>query len=269
MLIRPAALVLLASAATLAVAQTPRNFTRVYGASDRDLPTPAHTAKTVTDAAALQSVLAFVKASGVTNWQGMTAEGMITYTGQKQGYPAHLKVLGDSRFRLDVDESKGRTTTLMLGRLGVFLAADGKLDAISPAVSTLGLVAFPRLLSVQYPTANSILTFNGAVTVGGKALERVTLDDPDGDAVGAPWITEDLYFDPATSLLAKSAALVRLSSSDSALYMLETDYSDYRSVNGVNLPHTIARSMNGQPSWTLTLTTIDTATPPSLAAFAQ
>ena len=266
MLKRHLATILLLSAAPLALAQTPRNFTRVYGAGDRDLPTPAHAAKAATDGTALQTLLGFVKATGVRGWQGMTAEGTITLAGKGAAYPARISVLGGDSFRMDVDRDEGKQSTVLHGAgPSVFLSATGKLGSISPDVGTLGLFAYPRLLSSTYPTAKSILTNQGSATVGSKPLVRVTVEDP--DASGKGWVTEDLYFDPATGLLAKSAALVHLSTADAALYMVETDYSDYRSVNGVTLPYAVSTSLNGQPSWTLMLTKIDTQTPPAPSVF--
>ena len=256
----------LLSAAAVALAQAPRGFTRIYGAGDRDLPTPAHTAKAATDSAALQAVLGFVKASGVQGWQGMTAQGTLTLASGSASYPARLSVLGSQLYRLDVDRDEGKQSTVLHGAMpGVFLSATGKLGSISSDIGALGLFSYPRLLSSAYPTAKSILTTQGTVTVGGKPLFRVTADDPDNSGKG--WVTEDLYFDPVTGLLAKSAALIHLSTADAALTMIETDYTDYRQVNGATLPHTIARSLNGQPSWTLALTQIDTQTPPAPSVF--
>ncbi len=74
----------------------------------------------------------------------------------------------------------------------------------------------------------SALSDQGTAALAGKPEQRVTLDDPAADADGAPWKTEDPYFDPATGLVAKSAALAHLSSADRALYLVAVDYEDYR-----------------------------------------
>ena len=261
------AVALLVGTAASATAQTPRNFTRIYGPSDRDIPTPAHTAKTSSDAAALEKLIEFVKASGVTGWKGMTADGTITYDGDETSYPAHLIVLGSGQYRLDVDKQGGKASTVLNGTNGIFLSAQGRTFAIPAGMSSLGLLAFPRLLSPDYPTAKSILTDQGTVEIGGKPLNQITLDDP-AASPRIPWITEDLYFDPTTDRLVESAALVRLSTADAAFSVLETGYGDYRTVNGITLPYTYTQSINGQISWTLKLTTLDTQAVPAPAAFA-
>ncbi len=268
MLIRLFTSALLASAATLAIAQTPHHFTRVYGTSDRDIPTPAHTTKALTDAVALQKIVDFVKMSGVASWKGLTADGTITYAGDPAAYPAHIAVLGIGHYRLDATRAEGKQSTVFNGSQGVFLSAKGTPSSVSSDISTLGLLAFPRLLSPEYPTPKSILTDQGAATIGGKPLNRITLDDPALDSNAMPWKTEDLYFDPATGRLVESVALVHLSTSDAALYMLETSYGDYRTVNGVTLPYTYTQSLNGQLSWTLSLTTLDSQVTPSPSVFA-
>jgi len=57
--------------------------------------------------------------------------------------------------------------------------------------------------------------------------------------------------------------LTRLSTADRAQYMVETSYGNSQTVNGITLPYTYAQSVNGQLSWTLTLTTLDPqAVPP-------
>ena len=255
---------LLAASAT---AQTRFDFTRIYGPSDRDIPTPAHTGKTASDAAAIEKIIGFVKASGVTDWKGMTADGTITYAGDEASYPAHLIVLGSGQYRLDVDGAGGKASTVLNGPHGISISPQRKAAAVPAATSSLGLLAFPRLLSPDYPTAKSILTDRGTVEIGGKPLNRIALDEP-AASPQAPWTTEDLYFDPATGQLVESAALVRLSTSEAALSMLETGYGNYRTVNGVTLPYTCTQSINGQLSWTLTLKTLDAQTVPAPTAFA-
>ena len=249
-----------------AAAQMPQRFSRVYGTSDLDVPTPVHSTKTASDSTAIQQIIDFVKLSGVSGWKGLTAEGTIKYANGSE-YPAHVAVLGMDRYRLDVDRAEGKQSTVITGTTGVFLPASGKSVAVSSDINALGLLAFPRLLSSQYPNAKSIWTDQGSTTVGGKVLYRITLDDPATDATGNPWKTEELFFDPGTGRLVMSTAVVHLNSSDPALYMLETSYDDYRTVNGITLPYSYTQSLNGQTSWTLSLTTIDLQAIPTPALF--
>ncbi len=125
----------------------------MYGTGDRDLPTPKHLTKPATDASALQKVLAFVKASGVTGWKGFTADGTITFTGDPASYTAHVAALGSDRYRLDVEKPDGKESTIFNGGAGLFISAKGALSSISSDLAALGLFALPRLLSADYPRA--------------------------------------------------------------------------------------------------------------------
>lgn len=266
LLARLLALAVATSLGTAATAQTPQRFSRIYGTSDLDVPTPVHSTKTVSDSTAIQRVIDFVKLSGVSGWKGLTAEGTIKYASGSE-YPAHLAVLGMDHYRLDIDRAEGKQSTVVTGVTGMFLPAQGKPAATSSDINALGLIAFVRLLSSQYPNAKSIWTDQGLTTIGGKVLSRVTLDDPATDATGNPWKTEELFFDPGTGRLVMSTAVVHLNSSDPALYMLATSYDDYRTVNGITLPYSYTQSLNGQTSWALSLTTIDLQAIPTPALF--
>ena len=253
--------------AASATAQTPRDFTRVYGVSDRDLPTPTHSVKTQTDSSALQEIAGFVKAAGIIGWQGMTADGTITYVDDPVSYPAHLTVLGSDCYRLDVTKADGTQSIVMNKERGIFISTKGKTSSISSDVSMLGLLAFPKLLSPDYPSAASILSDQGSATIAGSSLRRITLDDPAPYLTGTPWKTEDLYLDPQSGRLIESAAYVHLSSADASMYMLETSYSDYKPEGTGSLPHTFAQSVNGINLWTLQLKSVSLTTLPNASVF--
>jgi hypothetical protein len=55
----------------------------------------------------------------------------------------------------------------------------------------------------------------------------------------------------------KSAAQVQVSSEDRSRYVEVVTYSDYRSVGTSMIPFKIHQSLNGQPQWTLQLTSVE------------
>lgn|GEM_PF-2794846 len=266
MLIRSAACMLL-TVATASVAQFSPSSTRIYGTSDRDIPTPLHSTKTSSDAGALQQFVEFVQASGVSGWKGMTAGGTITLGGQTQSLPAHLYLRDSTASRLDIEKSGGMDSMIFSGDAGVSKTLSQKRISVSSDLARLGFVAFPRLLSADYPSSTSILTDGGTVNISGASLHRITLDDPATDTTGNIWKTVDLYFDPATNHLVQGVSFVHLSPSDAALYMVETSYDDYRTEGQITLPHRITQSLNGNIAWTLQLEQLDLTSVPPVSTF--
>jgi hypothetical protein len=252
---------------TTLLAQSLGGPARVYGPNDSDVPTPIHSLKTASDPGALQSVIDFVRMAGVSNWTGLSATGTITFAGSPDESQAKLNILGSTQYRLDVERALGQESTVFRGARGEFVSAAGTRTSISSDIAILGLVAFPRLLSPDYPRPTSNLSDQGDVSIGGRTLHRITLDDPATDATGNSWKTVDLYFDPNTKQLVESVAFVHLSTADAALYTLETTYSDYRSVGGATLPYLYTQSLNGNLQWTLQLNTIDLSTTPVASLF--
>lgn len=263
---RGVASILLMAVTTIAVGQIDPSPFRVYGTTDRDIPTPHHSAKTISDPGALQQFIDFVRVSRVSGWKGMTAKGTITYSGDVQPYPAHIYLRDSTASRLDVEKPDGMESMVFAGNTGGFKKPKSRLLA-SSELSQLGLVAFPRVLSPGYPTKNSVLTDHGTVRVENAFLHRISLDDPATDAAGNPWNTIDLYFDPTTNYLVESVSFIHLSSSDAARYMVETSYGDYRDENSITLPHRIVQSLNGNTEWTLQLDQLDLTAIPVSSTF--
>lgn len=235
---------------------------RVYGPSDGDIPTPVHSTKPVSDVNAIQAVIDFVAMTNISGWTGMTGSGTITFDNRSgESDPAHLEVRGSSGSRLEVQGSAGQVTTIFHGQRGAFISASGTRTSVSSDIAALGLLSFPRLLTPGYPRKTTVLTDQGNVTINGKALHRITFDDPSTDSTGSLWRTVDLYFDPSTKQLSESVAFVHLSSADPSLYTVETTYSDYRTVGNITLPYQYSQSLNGNLQWTLQLNTIVLSAP--------
>lgn len=249
-------LALLCICSPLSLAQVGAGMSRVYG-TDTDVPTPTHSTNQQSDVGAIQTLIDFLKATGVTTWQGMVATGTMKLASDNTPHAAKLSVRGAGAYRLDVTRDSGTDSTILSGSIAEFIAASGKRSDVSTSVAATGIVSALRLFSSAYPQAGTILTDRGAVLIAGQTLHRITLDDPAPAGAAKSWRTVDLYFDRVTGRLAKSTAFTRLSSSDRAQYMIETDFSNYQTVNGITLPYTYAESINGQPSWTLSLETLD------------
>lgn len=250
-----------------ALAQVAPGLSRIYGPNDKDVPTPAHSSKSQSDAAAIQMLIGFVKAAGVAEWKGCVANGTMTLAGDTVPHAAKLSIAGGTNYRLDMTRDTGTESTIFQGPRGLFISAAGTRSSVSSDIASLGLLSFPRLLTSAYPLKSTLVTDGGTVTISGAMLHRVTLDDAATDNTGNPWKTVDLYFDPKSGQLTESVATVHLSTANAALYTLETTYGDYRTAGLLTLPHTYTQSLNGQLQWTLTLDAIGTSTIPDASLF--
>lgn len=262
------ALPVLVAASLCAYAQLPSEFTRIYGESDSQLPLPVHPNRNGQDAAAIQQLAGFMKATHLSGWKGLVATGTITITGDPTPYPAHLSMAGGTSYRLDIEKPDGTESTIVNGTQGVFAAPQRQSRAMSSDTAYGGLLALPRVLASGYPFATSSVLDEGLMSDGGVSLHRITFDDAASLSDGcSPWKTVDLYFDPTTNLLVSTAINGRLSSDDRACYFLLTTYGDYQTVAGASFPFSISQSLNGQPQWELKLTSATLSAPSDTSIF--
>lgn len=256
------------AASLFAYAQSPSEFTRVYGESDSEIPLPVHPDRKGQDASAIQQLAGFMKVTNLSGWKGLIATGTITIAGDPTPYPAHFSIAGGNSYRLDVEKPDGIDSTIVNGRQGVFAAPQRQSRAMSSDTAFGGLLALPRVLASGYPFATTSVLDEGLVNNGGVSLHRITLDDAAALSDScSPWKTVDLYFDPATNLLVSSAINGRLGSDDRACYFLLTTYGDYQAVAGASFPFSISQSMNGQPQWELKLTSVTFSAPSDTSIF--
>ena len=244
---------------TSANAQT--DFTRIYGSEDQTVPMPGFVGTLgQKDAGALQERLDYLKAVNILDWKGMQASGTLTDDSGNTNQ-ATLAILNADHSRLDVQTPNGERSARISGIYGATLEADGKSFFMPPATAKAGLLAFPRLLIATFPSSNTALIDRGLVQVGTQSLHRLTLEESIFSDVtiadGRDINVTDLYFDPSTHLLLKSAAAVQLDSADRERYLIVISYSNYQGVQGSLVPCTYRQSLNGQQQWTLQISTPD------------
>jgi hypothetical protein len=238
-------------------------FTRIYGPQDQDVPLPQFVPATGTkDANALQTIQAFLAAVNTTAWAGIQASGTFTVVGSQQATPlaATLTIAGGDDFRLDLATPSGTQSIRIDGPFEVIQEADGKKHSLPTLAAKAGLLAFPKLLASEFSVANATILDNGMITISGGSLHRITVEEPlyasAAQATGANTSVMDLYFDPTSHLLIKSAVSVPISWSDRERYLEVTTYSNYQAVNGLLIPLICFRTINGQPEWTLQLNSV-------------
>jgi hypothetical protein len=235
--------------------------TRINGATDSDIAIPDATVPPgQIDEAALAEVSQYLKVIGNTQWTGMQGTGTISQ-GEQAPLDAALSILGSNKFRLDVTTPRGLRSIRICDVTGVVQQDNGTKQTLPAATAKNGILAFPLLFSSTFPDPQTTLLDHGVVQIEGKSLHRITLREvvfPGDPATEKNDISVlDLYFDPGSHLLIKSAEHVRLDSNDRARYLRVTTYADYRQANGMSIPYQYSQTLNGQKQWTLNLTEVN------------
>lgn len=241
------------------------SFTQILGNADQGIVLPQSVPLLPRqDAAALAEIQAYRRAISLGTWMDMEGTGQLTSTatdstGGKSPHNATLWIRDHHGYRLDVEKPNGTSSLRMDGQYGVVEHANGTVRPMDARDAVPGLLAFPALMEANFPTSTVMLIDQGTVSVDGTVLHRITVEkpwpgDPVDPATGNPLTTvTDLYFNPQTHLLMKSAIAV-LGSQPSPEQMLEViTYGSYSAANGMLLPQLYRQTLNGQILWTLQL----------------
>jgi hypothetical protein len=210
------------------------------------------------DASALQEITNYRTTVNAAAWTGLQATGTLTdILGNTD--QATLTILGSDNYRLDVTTPIGQRSTRISGPSGASLGDDGKTFYMPPVTARGGLVAFPLLLVSTFPDPTATIVDRGQVQLDGRSLHRITIEEevfPAQSALSPDDLNvTDLYFDPSSHLLIKSASFVQIDSSNRARYLIVVTYGNYQAFNGSLVPLDLAETMNGQIQWILQLNT--------------
>ena len=264
---------LLLSTAVLCLANLPiygqqNRFTQITGNADRGVVLPQSVQLVPRqDAGALTEIQAFRSAISLGAWQDMHGTGQLTSTatdssGDKSPLSATLWIRHHHEFRLDIQKPDGTSSLRLDGAYGVAQRADGHTKMMDARDAVSGMFAFPVLMEAAFPNTSVMLIDRGMATVGGATLHRITVESPwPGSPVDAATgnlmsSVVDLYFNPQTHLLMKSArAIFGLQPNPEPMLEVMT-YGEYNAVSGMLLPHSYRQTLNGQILWSLQLNQI-------------
>ena len=239
-------------------------FTQITGNADQGIVLPQKTSLlSRQDAGALAEIRAYRSAVSLGSWIDMQGTGELTSTatdtnGGSGPENATVWILNHHGYRLDIQKPKGTSSLRMDGAYGAVQHSNGEMKMMDARDAVAGLLAFPALMEASFPTNTVMLIDQGMATVDGTVLHRITVEKPwpgdPVDAKGDPLTTvTDLYFNPQTHLLVKSAnAIYGANPSPEQLLQVIT-YGDYQVVNGMQVPFQYRETLNGQILWTLQL----------------
>lgn len=213
------------------------------------------------DATALQEVVEHLAVVGLAPWAGMQGTGQIVY-GSKDlsAYPATLSMFSGNRFRLDAQSDKGEMSLRIHGPVGKIQGSSGVVETIPPDAAAVGIFPFALVRTAHFPGREASLIDHGLINEDGVQLHRMTVEIP---SIGRDPVTKsrrtiaiDLYFDPASHLLIKSASSSFIADGHSAKFLRVVTYSDYRKIGTSMIPFHYDESMNGQKYWALQLSDV-------------
>lgn len=221
------------------------------------------------DEGALVELKAHRAAVGGIPWVGMMGRGKITYgSDSSTSYDATLSNIYQDGFRLDAAAQSGETSIRIYRDFGKVQAVDASISTIPLETALSGL--FPFEMARFDPTSEALSSMSmidhGLTMIGSTSLHRITLERPSLDPTSRVTVTTathviDLYFDPATHLLAKSAVYDTVARSRNIPFLFVVSYADYRNVGNVLVPFRYSETMEGQPYRTVQLSTV-ALTPP-------
>jgi hypothetical protein len=210
------------------------------------------------DAGALSEVKAHLLASSAAGWQSLEGTGTITFS-DGASHPASLYLTGSRSCRLDIEMASGIRSLRISGLVGKSQDERGTQGALTPATSSAGIVAFPRVWTDALASANVSLYDHKIYSGTGENLHRITIEHPLDievtNSLGKKTAASDLYFDPNSHLLLFSVESLSFTGMRSPLIRVTT-YSNYQSFQGVSVPATIKQTLNGQIQWTLSLSQV-------------
>lgn len=263
----------LLSAAVLCLSNLPihglqNRFTQIIGNADRGVVLPQSVPLVPRqDPGALTEIQAFRSAISLGPWKDMQGTGQLTSTatdssGDKSPLNSTLWIRHHHEYRLDIQKPNGTSSLRLDGSYGAAQHTDGHTKIMDARDAVSGMFAFPALMEAAFPDTSVMVIDRGMAIVGGTTLHRITVESPwPGSPVDAATgnlmsSVVDLYFNPQTHLLMKSASAVFGSESNPEPMLEVVTYGEYNAVSGMLLPHSYRQTLNGQILWTLLLNQI-------------
>jgi hypothetical protein len=199
--------------------------------------------------------------------QDLTLTGSFTWgTGSSDEGTVTLKALGSGESRIDFAFANGTRTEIRDASTGVplgkWIAQDGKSGTFaSQNTMTDAAWFFPALGSLA-DGSKIVLSYVGLEARNGQSVQHLrsyiyqSSTSPEPTLSIQQLSTMDFYLDASTSLPVAVVFNQHPDNNARVNIPIEVDYSDYRSVSGINVPMHLQKLMNGAPLLDVTLRTV-------------
>jgi hypothetical protein len=233
---------------------------RLLGPHDRAIDIPFYQgADGQKDASAIEILQEYLTATDVGESGSLTLQGsiLISPDSKREQGTATLAVEGSNRFRFDIQTSTGSVSTRVDGFTGAIQRQGQNAIRIPAETAMSGAFITPWLIRTLLNDTRLSVVNRGMVSVDGNSFLKLTLHRPLCLGIGrcSPELqrlrlTTDLYLNPTTHLLVKSAEQVRLSEQLPTRSLRVITYQNYNQVNGTAyVPSIYEETLNGQQVW--------------------
>ena len=233
------------------------------------VPVPIPQSAPVRDPQAISVLNQSLSAAGglvpISAVQDYTGTGNIAYSWADQSVqcPLIVRGMGTGNFRIDASLSNGTRTWAASGYSGVLITPDGtRQQTAFYNLMTAGSMTLPyvRIAAILGDSTTSI-AYVGLVSVNGGQAYQVHFApavDPSITANNSlPGLGAfDVFFDPTSFLVTRLTETVRSETDFTTTYPHQIDFSNYQTTGGIQAPLTIAETVNGQTTWTMTLSSL-------------
>jgi outer membrane lipoprotein-sorting protein len=233
------------------------------------------------DPQAVQVLAQALNAAGgvtaLTAIQDYTASGTVNYYwGDGEQGTVVVKGRGTGQFRVDATLPEGVRSWAISNGSGWVKETDGRTDVIlTHNAEDLGSLTFPfTFLSSALQDPSMSLVYVGLETAGGIQVHHVRAQmiyaqnaDPTG--LLAKLSKREFFIDATSFRLVSSEDMAHTRDNATVGEVRKVQFSDYRQINGILVPFSIAESIQGQQSETIQINQINFNTGLQDSTFAQ
>lgn len=211
-----------------------------------------------------QAVTAAGGSSAISAIQDFTSQGTITHFWDDNPEQGQLtvKALGSGEFRIDSVLPEGTWSSIMANGVGELKLPDGTTQSLSPHnVVNMDDLTLPivKVNAALLDQTQSIVDM-GVVQFGSNQAREIGIqqnlrNDPSG--VRSKLTRRYYFFDPSSLLLLRVQDITHpRDDMANGAGKATTDFANYQTVSGIQVPFSITEKVAGQQMWTMQLTSV-------------
>jgi len=211
------------------------------------------------------AVQALILSPDAIRFKSFELTGNMVSEGFADSQPIKVLVRGlyDIRFEIAHHDGSIHLAVTRAAGKGSLRGANGKVVSIARnarAGTEVPFLPLPGILADLLASAGQV-TYLGFDTVGGRTVHHVAIarqfpKDIDPDGIMTAHSTIDIFIDPETFLIVKLAHTAADLSGKRSVARTVT-FGDYRPVNGAMVPFSMTEILDGQKTWSVTVSSID------------